>query len=183
VLAAHVMEAPRDPRELRSGIPSPLAEALMRCLSKAPDDRWQSADELRVHLEAMQATPSGGMTPTDTRPHPAAKARADSRGRRFWLGLTTGAVLLAGGGGAWLALQSDGNAITRIGVLPVEDISGRDALFVTAMHDALTNALSQLEVGVASRSEMAGYAGGAKSTMEIADERDLDAVVETTVFR
>jgi TolB-like protein len=30
---------------------------------------------------------------------------------------------------------------------------------------------------------MAGYAGGSKSTREIASERQLDAVVETTVFR
>jgi serine/threonine protein kinase len=183
VLAAHVMEVPKDPREHRAGIPALLAEAVMRCLAKAPAERWQSADELRVHLESMQATPSGGMTPTDTRPYQATTARARKSPRKLWATVATAAVVITGGAGAWFALQGSSDGISRIGVLPVQDISGQDALFVTAMHDAMTNALAQLGVGVASRSEMAGYAGGGKSTREIASERQLDAVVETTVFR
>jgi TolB-like protein len=183
VLAAHVMEVPKDPREHRAAIPALLAEAVMRCLAKAPAERWQSADELRVHLESMQATPSGGMTPTDTRPYQATTARARKSPRKLWATVATAAVVITGGAGAWFALQGSSDGISRIGVLPVQDISGQDALFVTAMHDAMTNALAQLGVGVASRSEMAGYAGGGKSTREIASERQLDAVVETTVFR
>jgi serine/threonine-protein kinase len=183
VLAAHVMEAPKDPRELRSASRAPLAEAVMRCLAKPPAERWQTADGLRVHLESMQATPSGGMTPTDTKPYQATTARTKSGPRRLWAAVATAAVVITGGAGAWFALQGSSEGISRLGVLPVQDISGQDPLFVTAMHDALTNALAQLGVGVASRSEMAGYAGGDKSTREIATERDLDAVVETTVFR
>jgi TolB-like protein len=131
----------------------------------------------------MQATPSGGMTPTDTKPYQATTARTKSGPRRLWAAVATAAVVITGGAGAWFALQGSSEGISRLGVLPVQDISGQDPLFVTAMHDALTNALAQLGVGVASRSEMAGYAGGDKSTREIATERDLDAVVETTVFR
>jgi len=92
-------------------------------------------------------------------------------------------VLAVVGGGTWMLAQGGDGAIERIGVMPIEDISGQDRLFVTAMHDALTNAMARLGVGVASRSDMARYANGGKSTREVASEQNLDALVETTVFR
>jgi Tol biopolymer transport system component len=39
----------------------------MKCLAKRPADRWQSADALLAQLEPL-ATPSGGITPTSSRP-------------------------------------------------------------------------------------------------------------------
>ncbi len=46
----------------------------MKCLAKRPADRWQTADELLAQLEPL-ATPSGGMTPTQTRPVAAVRAK------------------------------------------------------------------------------------------------------------
>nr|MBA2627472.1 serine/threonine protein kinase [Gemmatimonadales bacterium] len=67
VLAAHVMEAP-DPVSKRRAAISPAVEAVvMRCLAKRPADRFQTAAELHAALEPL-ATPSGGLTPTETRP-------------------------------------------------------------------------------------------------------------------
>ncbi|MCL4866337.1 MAG: protein kinase [Gemmatimonadales bacterium] len=182
MLSAHVMEVPKDPRELRPGIPAPLAEAVLKCLAKHPADRWQKAEDLRAQLETMLATPSGGMTPTDTRPYQATTARTRPRTSRWAIGVAAAVALAAVGGTTWMLAQG-GGAIERIGVMPIEDISGQDQLFTAAMHDALTNAMAQLGVGVASRSDMARYAGGGKSTREVATEQNLDAVVETTVFR
>jgi len=69
-------------------------------------------------------------------------------------------------------------------VLPFTDLSGQDAQFVVAMHDALSNALAQLGVAeVAPRSATLRYADGATPNRQIADELKLDAVVEATVFR
>ena len=93
---------------------------------------------------------------------------------------------MLGGGGvaAALLLGGGGGGIQRIAVLPIEDISGKDAVFVDAMQDALNNALNKLgTVGVASRSSMAVYKTTPKPTRDIAEELDLDAVLETTVFR
>ena len=68
--------------------------------------------------------------------------------------------------------------------MPIEDISGKDAVFVDAMQDALTNAVSKLgAVGVASRSAMMVYKQNPKPTREVAKDLDLDAVLEATVFR
>jgi eukaryotic-like serine/threonine-protein kinase len=67
VLVSHMMEQPEPVTALRPAIPPPLAALVMKCLEKSRADRWQSADELLPHLEAM-LTPSGGITPVDTRP-------------------------------------------------------------------------------------------------------------------
>ena len=67
MLMAHVTQAPEPVTTHRETVPPALAHLVMRCLEKKPADRWQSAEEMLGHLEAM-ATPSGGMTPTDTIP-------------------------------------------------------------------------------------------------------------------
>ena len=81
ILAAHVIEKPIDIRQTRPGTPPLLADAIMKCLEKNPADRWQRADERTSQLEAIGTTPSGGITPKDTRPPQAAKvAGARERG-------------------------------------------------------------------------------------------------------
>jgi serine/threonine-protein kinase len=68
--------------------------------------------------------------------------------------------------------------------MPIEDISGKDSVFVNAMQDGLTNALSRLGLtGVESRTVMMKYKGGAKTTRDVAKENSLGAVIEATVFR
>ncbi|HJQ66416.1 MAG TPA: protein kinase [Gemmatimonadales bacterium] len=66
-LAAHVTQAPEPVQNRRPGISPALAAVLMKCLAKRPADRWQTAEELLVQLEPL-ATPSAGMTPTQSRP-------------------------------------------------------------------------------------------------------------------
>ena len=190
LLAAQVLQAPVDLQQARPGTPALLSDAIMRCLAKNPADRWQSADELIARLETVGVTPSGGMTPTDTRPFKATVARpvAVANGRRPWMiaaAVAVVVVVLAAGGGLRALKKFGGSGrIEKIGVMPIEDISGKDSLFVTAMHDALTNALSRNgQAGVAPRSAMMRYKGGAKTTREVAAELELGAVVEATVFR
>jgi serine/threonine-protein kinase len=74
VLAAHMTEAPQPVTRHRDTVPPALEAVVMRCLEKKPADRWQTAEELLSQLEAF-TTPSGGMTPTDTRPLPASPPR------------------------------------------------------------------------------------------------------------
>jgi TolB-like protein len=111
---------------------------------------------------------------------------APKRRTRLVGAAVTAAVLIGGSAAAWHWTRGGGAAagIQRIGVMPIDDISGRDSVFIAAMHDALTNALAQLtQVGVAPRSTMARYKGSPKTVREIAADEHLDAVVETTVFR
>jgi TolB-like protein len=182
ILSAHVMQKPTDIREVRPGTPPVLADAIMRCLEKNPADRWQSADDLVAQLEAIAPTPSGGMTPTHTRPVKGVEGKRLSR--RGWIAAAAAAVLVLGGGAAFLATRGHGGRIERIGVLPIRDISGQDSVFVRAMHDALTTSLAQLgTVGVASSTDMMRFADGATPDKEVARQLNLDALVIASVFR
>ena len=67
VLAAHMTEAPTPVTQHRDAVPPDLASLVMRCLEKRPADRWQTTEDLLHPLEAL-ATPSGGVTPTQTEP-------------------------------------------------------------------------------------------------------------------
>jgi len=186
MLAAHVMETPVDIQTLRPDTPPLLGQAVMRCLAKSRDDRWASAEELLARLEEIPNTPSGGMTPAQTAPHKATAVRPAGK-RGVFIGAAV-AVLAVGGAAGAFFMNRDGagdNArIEKMGVMPIEDISGKDSLFVAAMHDALTSALTRANVaGVASRSAMMRYNKSSKTTEEIAQELALGAIVETTVFR
>jgi eukaryotic-like serine/threonine-protein kinase len=186
LLAAQVMEMPKELQLMRPGLPPGLSETIMKCLAKNPADRWQSAEDVVSRLEQVGMTPSGGMTPTDTRPFSVTGARLPTRRTGLW-GAVGGVALLAIAIVVFV-LTSGGDAgrgrIEKIGVMPIEDISGQDSLFVAAMQDALTNALVRASVAdVAPRSAMMRYRDGSKSTREIANELALGAIVEATVFR
>ena len=73
VLSAHVTEAPAPATKHRTTVPEALNSVIMRCLEKKAADRWQKAEELIPHLDAL-LTPSGGMTPTGTQPVPPVRA-------------------------------------------------------------------------------------------------------------
>ncbi len=89
VLSAHMAEAPVPITKLRETVPRALEALVMRCLEKKPADRWQSAEELLPQLEAL-ATPSGGITPTQTQP-----VRAVATRKRVVVGAVGAVVVLA----------------------------------------------------------------------------------------
>ena len=53
ILSAHLTEAPRPLTTFRQDLPARLIDIVMKCLAKQPADRWQSADEIRRHLDAL----------------------------------------------------------------------------------------------------------------------------------
>jgi len=67
VLTAHVTQAPDPVTRWRASVPPALEQLIARCLEKKAADRWQRAEELVPVLESL-TTPSGGITPTGTRP-------------------------------------------------------------------------------------------------------------------
>jgi tetratricopeptide (TPR) repeat protein/TolB-like protein len=85
ILGAQVTETPRSVTEIRPAVPETVSSVLMRCLEKRPADRWQTAEELRAQLEALQ-TPSGGIAPTTALP---------GRRRRAYLWGLAAAVVVA----------------------------------------------------------------------------------------
>ena len=152
----------------------------MRCLEKNPGDRWPDAEEVHRRLEQI-GTPSGGITPTYTRPVGAAERRSRKR-----TPLVVALLVLIGlvGAGSLALLDGSGDGIESLAVLPIQDLSGNDQAFVDAVHDALLTSLARANVvSVVSRSNVMRFQGGGETTREIADALDVQAVVEGTVFR
>jgi serine/threonine-protein kinase len=177
LLAAHVSEPPEHIQAPRFAAPGYYA----RCAG-APGGRLQSAADIVHALDAI-TTPSGGTQPTSA--VPSVSRSVATAGKARWIaGAVIVAVVVAVGLFALTNRGHAGGRIDTIGVLPIEDISGKDSLFAAAMHDAVTNALTRARnVGVAPRSAMMRYRGSERTIRDIARENELDAVVEATVFR
>jgi len=183
VLSSQVLEPAPDITTRRPGIPPAVAEVVRRCLEKNPDDRWQSADEILPLLENV-GTPSGGVTPTDTRPVHVTKGR-----KRRARGLQVGAAalaLVAVLGIGWM-LRGVGGAEAgpdRIAVLPFQDVSGSDEAFVDGLHNGLIAALTRVDgATVVTRAAVMPYRSNRKPDREIADELHIGGIVDAQVFR
>ena len=92
LLVKHVTTPP----EPLDNVPPNLGEAIMRCLAKAPGDRWQTADEFVAALSGNTTITAAVRTPSDS--WPLLTARKPAAGGRNVLGLTLAfAGLLVGG--------------------------------------------------------------------------------------
>ncbi|MBI3504282.1 MAG: protein kinase [Proteobacteria bacterium] len=63
LLAAQMSERPRDIRELRPDVPTPLAQVVMKCLEKQPDDRPQQGSDIVKVLDSVTSSSSGTAAP------------------------------------------------------------------------------------------------------------------------
>ncbi len=184
-ISAIMKDNPPSLTELKQTLPRHFDRIVGRCLSKDPDRRYQSAKGLRNDLEQLQHEVASGQTSAPGIPVPATEAAPKSK-KRLKVGvlLAVAAAVLASiplvmmlGGGI------DEN-IERIAVLPIQDLSGSDQVFVDGVHDALITALAQGEVAtVVSRSAVMRYRGTGEKTIDIARELDVQALIEGTVFR
>src|SRR4051812_2779946 len=84
VLAAHVTQPPAPLCQHRPACPAELEGVIMKCLAKRPADRWQTADELLAVLEPL-AAPTGGTTPTTTRPLKSVSTNPVASGSSRWI--------------------------------------------------------------------------------------------------
>ena len=95
VLAAHITQPPAPLCSHRPACPAELEAVIMKCLAKRPADRWQTADELLAALEPL-AMPSGGTTPTTTRPMKSVSTKPVAAGSNRWL-IAAGLLLALAG--------------------------------------------------------------------------------------
>jgi serine/threonine protein kinase/tetratricopeptide (TPR) repeat protein len=54
VAMKHKGEKPKDPREWNPQLPAAVSRLILRCLEKAKDKRFQTADELRAEIKAIE---------------------------------------------------------------------------------------------------------------------------------
>jgi len=106
---------------------------------------------------------------------------------RSWvMGSTLFAVALAIGAGAWFLFHPRQPSIHSIAVLPFENLSGDSSqeYFANAMTEELTSDLGKISaLRVISRTSAMHYKGTHRTMPEIAEELNVDAVIESSVVR
>jgi tetratricopeptide (TPR) repeat protein len=150
VLSSILKDAPRPVSELRDDLPRPLARMIQRTLEKRPEDRYQSATDLRRDLEDLKRdVDTGELGPATTGGRRAARAQGE---RPRWLrAVLAGAGLLLVGALALTALRSrprpagadDGRQ--SVAVFYFDNLSGDPQLdwLRTGLTDMLVTNLSQ----------------------------------------
>ena len=180
VMYSIMNEKPKPITDLRSEIPMSIEQVIDKAMEKNPDDRYQNVDELLDDLKSI----SEGIVPEEIKAR-LRKAKLLKRKR---------AILYAGFAGILIIMTVIGlsvftghaKAIDAIAVLPLENLTGdtEQEYFADAATDELIGQLSQIgALRVISRRSVMKYKGLEKSLPEIAQELNVDAVVEGSVLR
>jgi serine/threonine-protein kinase len=186
LIDAILHQTPVTPRAVNPRVSPDLERIVLKSLEKDPALRYQSATEVGVDLRRL-GTPSGAAVAIPAVP-PGSKWRA--MGVMAALGVAAVLVLLIGLDVGGLRERLFGGAsasrIESLAVLPLENLSGdpEQDYFSDGMTDALITDLSRIKtLRVISRTSTMRYKATDKPLPEIAQELDVDAVVEGSVLR
>src|SRR5262245_33159936 len=186
VMAAILTKEPEPLDEHRSEAAPELARAVMRCLAKEPEERFQTASAFAAELKAAtergeQSAPGEARRAPDGRSARHARS-AFLRSRPVWIAATLVLLMIAVVVYWKLAPKAPPDPqIRSLVVLPLENLSGdpTQEYLADGMTDALIGDLSMIgALRVISRTSAMRYKGAKKSLQQIAGELGVDAVVE-----
>ncbi len=174
-----------DPQTLTSSgreIPAVLAGFVTRCLEKAPDDRFSSAHDLALALQAESGALVGWA------PAPGLPRQRS----RLQVGMAALAVAGAAAAGVYVLVvrgpattPGPPGLIRSIAVLPLANLSGDPSLeyFAEGMTEELTGTLSRISaLKVISRTSASQFKGTKKPLREIAAALGVEGVIEGSVL-
>ena len=149
LMAAHLATPPTPIATHRTDIAPGLAELVMRCLAKAPEQRPANAGDVLRRLDALASEVSGARTPSATVSMAAAR-----RNRKWMVAGALGIVAVGGSVAGARAWQARREAIAALAIgLP--DSSRMVVAFVPVTRDAadsvLARNLSAAQLAVLSR--------------------------------
>jgi serine/threonine-protein kinase len=190
--AAETMNAilKEDPPELSEpgGAISPgLARIVYRCLEKRAGNRFHSAHDLALALEAASSGLSGPSAEEDSGSDAALVVKLARRHRKALLA-TLAAVVLVAGGVYWGLVRSPsppaGDVIDSVAVLPFENVGGDpDSEYLSdGVAESLINKLSQLpNLKVLARSTTFRFGGSDVDPRQVGRDLEVGAVVSGRV--
>ena len=179
-------QIPVSPRAVNARVSPELERIIMKCLEKAPENRYQSARELEVDMRRLGLSAS----------LPTGRVGAKSQASRRIPLIVAAAVLIAlvvllsaTNPSHWrdrLSNAARPEHIESLAVLPLTNLSGDPAqdYFADGMTEELTTELAHIgALRVISRTSVMQYKSVRKPLPEIARELNVDAVLEGSVLR
>jgi TolB-like protein len=196
-ILAHILNSqPEAIARFNYDVPAELERIIRKCLEKEPENRYQSAKELRVDLlHLKRETESAHASVAEVADRSAVPGPAERRYSVRWLaGVGVAAIavlglligLNVGGLRDRLAPRAAPGRIQSLAVLPLENLSGNpdQEYFADGMTDELITDLAKISaLKVISRTSMMQYKGTKKPLPQIAKELNVDAIIEGSVVR
>ncbi len=185
LITSIMRDAPEPVTEACVGLPTRLGEIIHRCLEKDPQHRFESAKQLREQLEDLQREVVSGQAVL-SKPPTSVPATTGSPLR---VPAVVGVLLIVAGLAAvavWKLRGAPEPRIASLAVLPLQNLSGdpEQDYFVDGMTTALITDLSRIHaLKVISPSSAMRYKGTEKSLREIAQELNVEAILEGSVLR
>ena len=203
LMSSILRDSPPAATEIRGGLPRVLDELIHRCLAKDPDQRFQSAGDLRDRLVAIRNTLELTADAPTLMDHPAASdARTvtqvddvlDRRRPRRWRGLAAAAAIAAGGVAVWFGLggvdhRPTGDppasvAAASVAVLPFSDLSqeGNREYLADGLTEEIINALARVpDLKVAARTSSFSFKGETPQIVDVAASLHVENILEGSV--
>src|SRR5688500_794148 len=178
-LSSRILSEP--PAPVPAAVPVALRAVIEKCLEKSRDRRYQSANEVRAALEAIQT----GVTP-------AISTLRYQLSHRPWLAAAAIVTVVAVAG--LLSIDrlrerwsGDGFRVESLAVLPLENLSGdaTQEYFADGLTEVLSTDLARLGAlkHVTARGSVMRYKGTTKAPADIARELNVDALVTGSMLR
>jgi serine/threonine protein kinase/Flp pilus assembly protein TadD len=184
LIDAILHRSPVPPRLANPRISPELERIILKCLDKAPENRYQSASELEIDLR--RALPVAAQTTTTLAGRYQKSMATRVVGGFAIIALATVAVLSLGRLLKNPASSVSEPPITSLAVLPLTNISGDPAqeYFADGMTEELTTEMAQIgALRVTSRTSVMLYKNAHKPLPQIARELHVNALVEGSVLR
>ena len=186
----------REPPDLAEDIPQNVKALIQRLLAKKPEDRYESATEVRADLARLASAPEASVITRSASSASSGRAVSSLRSVRKPAAWAAGAIGVALVGyliatsGPWRRpspASSVPTPIRSIAVLPLDNYSGdpNQEYFAEGMTDELTANLASIsQLRVISRGSAMQFRGKNRPpTPDIAAKLNVDAVVEGSVSR
>ena len=188
VASSILKDIPAPASDVRADLPRHLGRIIEQCLQKNPDDRFQTARDVRNQLASLKRETDSQLS----QPSAPAMAPAPASNRTWILGAVAVMILGLGGFALWRVIgpgSEETAAATRpageikIVVLPFENLGAPDdEYFTDGMTDEITSRLAAIDgLAVISRTSAMQFKGNRPSLEAIAEEFGVAYVLEGTV--
>jgi serine/threonine protein kinase/Flp pilus assembly protein TadD len=202
LVSSILRDTPPTVTEINDSLPRHLARIFQHCLEKDPEERYQSAKDVRNELKSLRREIDSGELSHSSGPLPVASGAHGSKGFNWrWLAGGAAAVLILAAG--WWVGRGSGTAevgapkivvdrgpaapvsdIPSVAVLPFANLSSDpdNEYFTDGLTEELISALSNVEgLRIPARSSVYALKGTNLGAQEIGRKLGVDNIIEGSV--